>query len=1427
MQNLIKASIPWGEYSCYNKEECEIVIEKSAFVKKTETLIIDLKLNFIIPYEALELIKNELTNKLSFVENVEFNFAFFDVNLNEKEFVKHYIEYIFDHMDDEFSHLTRTVNKNKYDHLDGKLTFYAVGDYVISEMNRIVCQKIERILNSHFDMSIEIEFKSCGETYESHIKHNELKTEKMTKEISVAQAPKKEKSVDVVAKKRNVKVPSGDVVLGKKVTQNATEIKDIKEEVEEIVIHGKVFDKAIREIKNGKKIVTLLITDLTDSISIKMFLKDEKFERVNEEVQVGSFVKIRGKAQYDTFDRSVVLMAKDIEKYYVAERMDESEEKRIELHCHTKMSSMDGLINVKELVAKADKWGHEAICITDHGVLQAFPDAMLASAGKDIKVLYGVEGYLVDDIDSELDYADEITLDSDYIVFDLETTGLSPNSNEIIEIGATKISNRKIVDNFQMFVKPKGSIPVNITTLTGIDNYMVKDAPEIETALPQFMAFIGDNPIVAHNASFDCSFINAASSEIGIEINNPVIDTLRFSRLLLPKQKKHKLDAVAKYFKISQENHHRADDDARVTASILLKFFEILEKEEVYKLKDISEFVGEDDYKKLDSYHFIIIAQNYVGLKNLYQIVSKSHMNYFYKKPRIPKSLLNEHREGLIVGSACQAGQIYQSILKNKTDKEIDRIASYYDYFEVQPLENNDFLIDNGQVKDKEALKDINKKIINLGEKLNKIVVAASDAHYFEKEDSIYRQILMAGLGYKDIEEDTSLYFRTTEEMMNEFTYLDSETVKDLVINNPKKISDMVEKIIPVPKGTFPPSIEGSEDTLRDLCWTKAKSIYGETIPDIVQARLDRELNSIISNGYSVMYVIAHKLVAKSNEDGYLVGSRGSVGSSFAATMSSITEVNPLPPHYICTSCKNSEFVTDGSYGCGVDMPDKNCEKCGTKYIKEGFDIPFEVFLGFDGDKEPDIDLNFAGEYQSNAHKYTEELFGSDKVFRAGTIGTVAFKTAFGFVKKYHEAKESIVNKWEVERLSQNCTGVKRTTGQHPGGVMVVPENKDIYDFCPIQYPANDSKSGVITTHFDYHSIEGRLLKLDILGHDVPTIMRMLEDITGITPEEIPLKDENVDEIFKSTKSLKIIDKDYKIDLGSLGIPEFGTKFVRQMLKDTKPASFADLIRISGLSHGTDVWINNAQDIIASGTAKLSGVIATRDDIMNYLILKGVPELMSFTIMELVRKGKGFKIPEEDIQVLKDNNVPQWYIDSCLTIKYMFPKAHAVAYVMMSYRIAYFKVYYPLAFYAVYFSIKVTDFNSDVIFEGKRAILKRIDEIEHKEMVLVQKEKDELTVLEIALEMYCRGYEFLPVNLEDSDPNIFRIQDDKILPPFSALQGVGENAAKAIGIERGKGEFSSIESMKKRTKINKTAIEALVHHKVLKGIPESDQLSLF
>jgi DNA polymerase-3 subunit alpha (Gram-positive type) len=1216
------------------------------------------------------------------------------------------------------------------------------------------------------------------------------------------------------------------VLLGKEIKAEAISIKDVTAETEEAVIEGEIFSLEFKELKS-KILMTFDITDYTSSILVKAFLTEEKYNSLKENIQGGSFVKLRGKVFYDKYEGDLVISLKDLQLISPKERKDLSEEKRVELHLHTQMSSMDAVASATEVIKRAAKWGHKAIAITDHAVVQAFPEAMEASSKYGVKVIYGVEGYLVDDGVPIVTGDTEATLEDEFTVFDIETTGLSNINDEIIEIGAVKIKEGKIIDTFETFVNPKIPISSFITKLTGIDESMVKDAPSIEEILPKFLEFASNSVLVAHNANFDVSFIKSKAKKFNLNVNNAVLDTLELSRHLYKDLKNYKLDTLADYLQVKLEHHHRAVDDARATAEIFIKTIDRLKELGVEKVKDINAILKESevDIRKLPVYHVTILVKDQKGLRNLYEIISKSNLEYFHRTPRIPKSLLISRREGLIIGSACEQGEVFRAIVSNLEEKKLENIISFYDYLEVQPVGNNEFLIGKGEVKSVEELREINRKIYLLGKKYNKLIVATGDVHFLDPWDDIYRKILMAGKGYKDADRQPPLYFKTTDEMLKEFEYLGEEVAKEIVIDNPNKIADLVEEVKPIPDGTFPPVIEGAEEELRRLTLDKAHEIYGDPLPEIVQNRLDRELNSIINNGYAVMYIIAQKLVSKSLKDGYLVGSRGSVGSSLVATMSGITEVNPLPPHYVCPNCKYSEFITDGSYGGGVDMPDKACPHCGTLMKKDGFDIPFEVFLGFEGDKEPDIDLNFSGEYQPIAHKYTEELFGKGHVFRAGTIGTLADKTAYGFVKKYFEERNLVVHKSEIKRLTMGCTGVKRTTGQHPGGIMVVPKDKSIYDFTPIQHPADAEDTDVITTHFDYHSISGRLLKLDILGHDDPTVIRMLEDLTGINAREIPLDDKKTMSLFTSVESLEIDPEELNTPVGTLGLPEFGTKFVRQMLIDTRPTTFAELVRISGLSHGTDVWLNNAQDIIREGIATLKEVISTRDDIMLYLISKGMDKKLSFKIMENVRKGKG--VTQEEIEEMRKHGVPNWFIESCQKIKYMFPKAHAVAYVIMAFRIAYFKVHYPEAFYATYFTVRADDFNLDIVLKGKDSIKNAIKEIEAKGNNASPKEKSLLTVLEVALEMYLRGFKFINVDLYKSDAVKFFITEEGLLPPLNSLEGVGIQAAKTIAQERENGKFLSVEDFRNRTKVSKTVIEILKQYGCLTDLPESNQLSLF
>lgn len=1214
-------------------------------------------------------------------------------------------------------------------------------------------------------------------------------------------------------------------IYGRHIKDDPIKIRDINIETGSCTILGEIFQLETMELKNNRILVTFYITDLTDSMTVKAFLPQDRAIEFLENVSNNSYVKVSGDIVYDNYSKALVLMLKSLNKLEKEIRTDEEEEKRIELHLHTQMSTLDGINSIKELATRAKEWGHKAIAVTDHGVVQSFPEAMEVSKKLGIKIIYGMEGYLVNDKKEIVSNFDENKEYSTFVVFDIETTGLSAVNDMITEIGAIKVENGKIIDTFSQLINPERPIPEKITNLTGITDDMVKDKPTIGEIINDFKEFIKDHVLVAHNASFDVGFIREKFKLFNLDLNNPVLDTLELSRAVFPDLKSHKLNIIANHLNIELINHHRAVDDAKATAEILIKILDILKEKNITTFKQINLLNGNRDFSKLESFHIVLLAKNLIGLKNLYKLVSESHIKYFHRRPRIPKSLLETYREGLIIGSACEAGELYKAILENKSEGEIRNIVDFYDYLEIQPIGNNMHLIRNGKVKDELELRNINKRIYDLGKKYNKLVVATGDVHFLDPEDEIYRRILMSGQKYQDADMQPPLYFRTTKEMLDEFSYLGKDAAREVVITNPNLINDMVEDILPIPEGTYPPIIEGAEEELRNLTYQKAIEIYGDPLPEIVRERLERELNSIIKNGYAVMYIIAQKLVWKSLEDGYLVGSRGSVGSSFVATMSGITEVNPLVPHYVCKNCKHSEFFDDGSVSSGFDLPDKNCPVCNTKLHKDGQDIPFEVFLGFEGDKEPDIDLNFAGEYQPIAHRYTEELFGEGYVFRAGTIGTIAEKTAYGFVKKYFEERNISVNPAEINRLVQGCTGIKRTSGQHPGGVMIVPKNKDILDFTPIQYPADDEKAGVITTHFDYNAISGRILKLDILGHDVPTIIRMLEDITGVDPTKIPLDEPKTMKLFTSTEPLGISKEDINCEVGTLGIPEFGTKFVRQMLIDTQPQTFSDLVRISGLSHGTDVWINNAQDLVKNGIAPLNKVISTREDIMLNLINNGMDKKRAFKIMESVRKGRG--LTQEDEEEMRKLNIPEWYIESCKKIKYMFPKAHAAAYVMMSFRIAYFKVYYPEAFYATYFTIKANDFDADLVLKGKEAVKEKINYLEKLGNNMTAKEKNLLTVLEVVLEMYARGYKFKKVDLYRSHSDKFLLEEEGILPPLKCLEGLGESVARKIVEERNISKFISIEDLVNRCKVSKPVLEVLKNHGCLKDLPKSNQLSLF
>jgi DNA polymerase-3 subunit alpha (Gram-positive type) len=1217
-----------------------------------------------------------------------------------------------------------------------------------------------------------------------------------------------------------------------------TELCQIIGEMGEVLVRGQITALDEREIRGEKTIVTITLTDYTDTIRAKLFVKNEERPAFRENIKKGAFVRIKGMTAIDRFDNELTISSlTGIKKSadFRKARLDNREHKRVELHCHTKMSDMDGVSEVKDLIKQAKAWGHKAIAVTDHGVVQAYPDASHSlDKGDPFKVIYGLEGYLVDDLKEIVTDSKGQSLDAPYVVFDIETTGFSAEHDQIIEIGAVKVEKGQITDRFSAFVNPHTPIPFEIEKLTGITDDMVLHEPDITEVLPRFLAFCEGAVMVAHNADFDMSFIRKNSQRQGLPCAFTVVDTVSLARMLLPNLNRYKLDTVAKALNVSLENHHRAVDDAGCTAEIFIKFVEMLKERDIPDLTKVNQMgaLDADAIKKLPTYHVILLAKNEIGRVNLYRLVSWSHLEYYAKRPRIPKSVLQKYREGLIIGSACEAGELYQALVRSAPEEEIARLVNFYDYLEIQPLGNNEFML-RGERPTFESMEDLirlNKRIVSLGEQFGKMVVATCDVHFLNPEDEVYRRIIMAGKGFKDADNQAPLYLRTTEEMLAEFEYLGSDKAEEVVITNTNRIADMIEYISPVRPDKCPPVIENSDQTLRDICYEKAHSIYGEELPKMVTERLEKELHSIISNGFAVMYIIAQKLVWKSNEDGYLVGSRGSVGSSFVATMAGITEVNPLPPHYYCSQCHYSDFDSDevrkyaGAAGC--DMPDKSCPRCGAPLKKEGFDIPFETFLGFKGDKEPDIDLNFSGDYQSKAHKYTEVIFGTGQTFRAGTIATLADKTAFGYVKNYFEEHGIHKRNCEIDRIVQGCVGVRRSTGQHPGGIVVLPHGEEIHSFTPVQHPANDMTTDIITTHFDYHSIDHNLLKLDILGHDDPTMIRMLEDLTGLNARTIPLDDPGVMSLFKSTEALEITPEDIDgCPLGCLGIPEFGTDFVIQMVVDAKPQSFSDLVRISGLSHGTDVWLNNAQRFIKEGKATISTAICTRDDIMLYLINTGVEPSLSFTIMESVRKGKGLK--PEWIEAMKAAGVEDWYIESCTLIKYMFPKAHAAAYVMMAWRIAYCKINYPLAYYAAYFSIRASAFSYELMCQGKERLAYYMADYKRRSDQLSKKEQDTMKDMHIVQEMYARGFEFWPLDIYRAKADRFQIIDGKLMPSLSTIEGMGDKAAEQLYEAAKDGPFLSKDDLRQRSKISKSLIDLMGDLGLLGDLPESNQLSLF
>ncbi|WP_042348869.1 PolC-type DNA polymerase III [Bacillus massiliigorillae] len=1405
-----------------NAEITKLFIERS-----TKRWHFHFLLDQIIPCNVQTRFSAQLVKTFSHIADVTYNMSVRNQQVTE-ELIKDYWTSCLAELDGTSPALLSLLNEQTPKVVGHKLIVNARNEAEAGQLKNKYSQKISEVYETYGfpTLTLDTEISASNEEYSKFLE------QKQKEDAEKAMAAVVEMQKQAAESTSSPDVPEGPIKIGYTIKDDADfkRMEEIVDEERRIAVEGYIFFAETKELRSGRTLLTFKMTDYTSSIMVKMFSRDKEDAAILGAVKKGMWVRAQGSIQNDTFVRDLVMIANDINEMKAPARIDKAEEKRVELHLHTPMSQMDAVSSVSSLVAQAAKWGHKAVAITDHAVAQSFPEAFGAGKKNDIKIIYGIEANLVNDgVPIAYNSAHRLLEDDTYVVFDVETTGLSAVYDTIIELAAVKIKDGEIIDTFESFANPHHPLSATTIDLTGITDDMVQDAPEVAEVLKRFKDWADNDILVAHNASFDMGFLNVGYKKIGFDkASNPVIDTLELGRFLYPELKNHRLNTLAKKFDINLTQHHRAIYDAEATGHLLIKMVKDAMEKGILYHDEFNEHMGEGKaYQRSRPYHCTLLAKNDVGLKNLFKLISLSHISYFYRVPRIPRSVLEKHREGIIVGSACDKGEVFEGMMQKAPD-EVESIAEFYDYFEVMPPEVYAHLIELEYVRDERSLESIIGNIVKLGKKMGKPVVATGNVHYLNPNDKIYRKILVSSQGGANPlnrHKLPNVHFRTTDEMLKCFDFLGAEVAKEIVVDNSNLIADEIDVIKPIKDDLYTPKIPGSDEEMRSMSYDMARSIYGDDLPEIVEARLEKELKSIIGHGFAVIYLISHKLVKKSLNDGYLVGSRGSVGSSFVATMTEITEVNPLPPHYVCPKCKLSEFFNDGSVGSGFDLPDKDCPNCGIAFKKDGHDIPFETFLGFKGDKVPDIDLNFSGEYQPQAHNYTKVLFGDEYVYRAGTIGTVAEKTAYGYVKGYASDHNLHIRAAEVDRLVAGCTGVKRTTGQHPGGIIVVPDYMDIYDFSPIQFPADSQSAEWKTTHFDFHSIHDNLLKLDILGHDDPTVIRMLQDLSGIDPKTIPTDDPEVMKIFSGTESLGVTEEQIMCKTGTLGIPEFGTRFVRQMLEDTKPTTFSELVQISGLSHGTDVWLGNAQELIHNNICNLSEVIGCRDDIMVYLIYQGLDPSLAFKIMESVRKGKG--LSEEFEEEMRKNEVPEWYIDSCKKIKYMFPKAHAAAYVLMAVRIAYFKVHHALLYYAAYFTVRADDFDIEAMARGSMAIRAKVDEINAKGLDASPKEKNTLTVLELALEMCERGYSFQRVDLYKSQASEFIIEGNTLIPPFNSVPGLGTNVAIAIVNARSEGEFLSKEDLQKRGKVSKTIIEYLDKQGTLEALPDQNQLSLF